>query len=188
MRRHLSLLAAFAALIAALGIAPGFAHAGGDERSPAPTSRTGSASAWHAIAYDDALTTAKCVGDLRTPVCAVETVFACILRSGEICQKVIQPADSRAYFAARRSYPRDLIRYRVTREHRVPPVPNWAITDDRHDPRAPWRGDVVVIVESVDCTIEEPDCSWDRPWIKRFLTRNLGHGWRVVTWTTDRLD
>ena len=93
MHSHRFLVAVIAALVAALAGVPGFAHAGGDERAPSPTSRIGSASAWRTIAFDDALTTARCVGDPRTPVCAVETVYGCFVRGGEMCRNIIADAD-----------------------------------------------------------------------------------------------
>jgi hypothetical protein len=69
---------------------------------------------WHVLTHDDATSTSKCIGDPKTPLCAVETVLACFLRhKDELCrigsgdpnfpsifQTEIQPAESWRYWVA----------------------------------------------------------------------------------------
>ena len=188
MRRHISFLATIATFIAALAGASSVAHAGGDERAPAPTSRTGSASAWRSIAYDDALTTARCVGDPRTPVCAVETVFACLVRRGDLCRKVIETPEDAETYARQRPHFYDIVWYRVIKAWRVPPPEDWALKGYPVGPYKPRRGDRHVVIHRMKCRIDFPRCNLDRPETMRFLLRHVGQEWKAIGWTTDRLD
>ncbi len=188
MRSHLSLLAAIATLIASLAGAPGLAHAGGDERAPPPTGRTGSASAWRAIAYDDAHTTARCVGDPKTPVCAVETILACFIRAGNFCRQVIATAELAERLARMQPRPHHLSRYRIAGAVRGL-IPPGSIFEGRpSDSRAIRRGDIYVTVFEIPCAIDEPDCVWDRHYTMHFWTRRIANQWMVIRWTTERLE
>ena len=191
MHSHRFFVAVIAALVAALAGGSSVAHAGGDERAPSPTGRTGSASAWHAIAYDDALTTAKCVGDLRTPVCAVETVYGCFIRGGDLCRRAIKVAELAESFAVENRSNR-IIRYKVRRirvaradEPLFQPTP-----DKNGEDTALWSlpGDVIVTVHRRMCQLPGPMCERGRPLTQHFLVRREDGLWRMIIGTAELLD
>ena len=188
MRSHISFLATIATFIAALAGASSVAHAGGDERAPAPTSRTGSASAWRSIAYDDALTTARCVGDPRTPVCAVETVYGCFVRGGEMCRNIIADADFAEVFA-QRGHSNDVIYFRVLRlRHSHPQDRLFHPRFDVDEFLRPRTTDVIVTVHRRICRLPGPTCERGKPLTMHFLMRRFGSHWKMISGTSERLD
>ena len=61
-------------VIAALVLGSGAAAAAGRHAPDLP--RPDPKGTWRKITWDDATTTSKCIGDLSTPLCALETVLA----------------------------------------------------------------------------------------------------------------
>ncbi|MDK9722141.1 MAG: hypothetical protein OEL53_13270 [Rhodospirillales bacterium] len=69
---------------------------------------------WHLMTHDDATSTSQCIGDPKTPLCAIETVLACFLRHNDhLCRigtgnpdfpegikSIVQPAYTQRYWVA----------------------------------------------------------------------------------------
>ncbi len=69
---------------------------------------------WRTVTQDDATSTSDCIGDLVTPLCAVDTVMACYARNeGKLCQLAWSYPAPWYEFGSPAS-PRAYILYRVT--------------------------------------------------------------------------
>jgi hypothetical protein len=72
----------FLTSLAATLIAANMSLAGGDADLPAPDPP----GHWRYITQDAERTTSQCIGDPKTPLCAMETVWACYVRNkAEFC-------------------------------------------------------------------------------------------------------
>jgi hypothetical protein len=78
------MLKSFAVLALLIGATAGAAFAGGvDDPDLPPIDPPGR---WRVLTHDDATSTSKCIGNPKTPLCAVESWNACKLRHvGELC-------------------------------------------------------------------------------------------------------
>ena len=69
---------------------------------------------WRTVTQDDATSTSDCIGDLVTPLCAVDTVMACFARfQGKLCQLVWSYPASDYKFSSG-AHPARYMMYRVT--------------------------------------------------------------------------
>lgn len=124
-------------------------------------------------AYDET-TTSTCVGDPRTPLCAVETSIACHLRDDpELCRIAYDepPAPPIPFRTKRKS--RIVEGYRVVgvRHYRAGDIPDW-------EPSywLPAVGDVAINLETTNCTYGKCGEFIDK---KNYLARPTPTGWKV---------
>jgi len=168
---RLALLATYALMLLA---APSFAQAS-DPILPPPDPP----GMWRKLTLDDATTTSTCIGNPVTPLCAVETYWACFLRrEPELCDMVqagVRPQSKGPHI-------RPDIRedYRITYARRPSPLdPVDRATEGNMKPQA---GDVVIgiitrlcfgpIDDDADCT---PGVENDPPYVH--MLRRQGDIW-----------
>lgn len=153
-----------------------------DETPPVELPAIDGPDQWRLLTHDDATSTSKCIGDPITPLCAVETVLACFLRSqAELCRigsgdpnypprirNEIQPAESRRYWVAGVEI--------VTEKNRA------AYKKVRY--LKPQVGDVALRVRDARCYSEECNKPVGPPTI--YLVRRNGDKWMAANWATPR--
>jgi hypothetical protein len=145
---------------------------------------------WRIMAHHDDASTSKCIGKPITPLCAVETVIACLARGeNELCRigmgfdesvdlgvRVLDADDHLAYrvLSARRFDARNL----PARRHLASQVdpPSW-YTDDRRENRP---GDYEIVVSERQCSRHEP-CRRIFSDLTYFV-RWKGDQWVVLDW------
>lgn len=135
---------------------------------------------WRKLTLDDATTTSKCIGNPVTPVCAVETYWACFLRrQPELCDMVqagVRPLlnrEPRVRLDVREEY-------RITSARRPSPLdPVDPATEGNMKPQA---GDVVIWLISRLCfgpLDDDSDCTLgvenDPPYVH--MLRKQGDIW-----------
>jgi len=121
-----------------------------------------------------------CIGDPRTPVCAVETVMACLARQEEpLCKKV-----GVSWSAVRQSdqeteRQRHRVDYVVLSAH---PLPQWDDVSGQLTLTGRSSTDRQVYVAERYCLEGGTDCNplaWD---LLYYAVRPSGKGWTVVNW------
>jgi hypothetical protein len=131
--------------------------------------------------------TSPCLGDPRTPICAVETEIACTIRATvELCDSVTNPKAPSLYEAKER--PNDWIWYRIVLVKRVA-----SQTD-----HPPWlhylegyhfeTGDVQVDVDQWRCNVPVNFCPRVYLPPETYITRRFGDHWTVITWSAPNSD
>jgi hypothetical protein len=85
------MIKSLALLAILIGATAGAAFAGGDPDLPAPSRR----GEWRMLTSHDETTTSQCIGNPETPLCAVESLLACLWRRDETaCLAARTPEDS----------------------------------------------------------------------------------------------
>ena len=136
---------------------------------------------WFDVAFDEEHTTGTCVGRLISPRCAIETTFACLIRGGELCRRVLLGAASVEFFEEKH-YPDRLTRYRIARTRNTRPK-IWPDTHDYPEYEETWRkGDLAVIVNNSSCRLPGPVCPSAPPSTTVFVLRRVAGEWRVGEW------
>jgi hypothetical protein len=137
------------------------------------------------MTQDDATSTSKCIGDPKTPMCAVETRLACFLRSRpDLCQ-IAMGLDHDPGFGRYGHDPGTL--YRIVRRE--------SLTDRRF----PWRpthnlpsrageislraGDIRIDVVEIYCfgEVSTAGCERSGPTITYIIRRQVNR-WAVIDW------
>lgn len=161
-------------LVAVLLAAPGVSAQGTDPDLPPPDPPFH----WRYVTQDDATTSSQCIGDPKTPECAVDTAEACFTRrDNALCEKVAmhmeyQTKQSRKWFS----------RYRIASSRRLKDVDIPA--HHRNDGKWSWMaGDVQVAVHWVNCL---DDGCWPGFTQTTFTMRKFGDAWAIVYWYTPR--
>jgi hypothetical protein len=136
---------------------------------------------WRVMTYDDATSTSRCIGDPRTPLCAIETHMACFFRrQPPLCPLAHGLPESAVnkFNVARpdRRVAALKIEYRVLRIHQVKsPDPRLA---RNINPPAP--GDIEVRVIDRSCSSVRSTCGGERTYEYYFRTRHTADGWRII--------
>ena len=156
---------------------PGLAG-GVDPGLPAPDSP----GYWRYVTQKDETSTSKCIGDPKTPICAVDTVMACFTRwDDSICDKVKHFVGYGPDTSSRATSGR-FMRYRIISARRlrasdIPPHRKTGILA--------WKpGDLQVTVHRKTCGIG--GCGGLSPTETTFTIRRAGGIWTVVTRFTPR--
>ncbi len=137
---------------------------------------------WFDVAFDEEHTTGTCVGRLISPRCAIETTFACLIRGGELCRRVLG-LEGASDYENKRS-PNEIIRYRVGRTRNTRPK-IWPDARDHPEYEEAWReGDLAVIVNDSWCRLPGPVCPSAPPSTTVFVLRRVAGEWRVEGWET----
>jgi hypothetical protein len=114
--------------------------------------------------------TSTCIGDPRTPVCAVETFLACIERRDKrLCQRAVVFDFSFAHSPAGTRY--QVLSSRILREEDVPP-------EERHDDEWMLPSYAEVVIRHL--TVR-------RPWCPNgcevyYSVKPMGIEWKVTAW------
>jgi hypothetical protein len=155
-----------AALTAALLLAaPAWAGSDGDF-TPDP------ADTWRVITQDDATSTSRCIGQVDTPVCAVETLIACHMRgTPELCRI----ATGRTHDFSSGPLPNEWLRYRLTRASPIQPE-DFARQHLGHFGVQRWKPGSM-LVEMVEETCYGTFCEGSLEMI--YILRRSGKGWHV---------
>ena len=143
---------------------------------------------YRVLTQDDATSTSKCIGDPKTPLCAVETMMACWTRGSDDLCRIAMAVEKTPGFGTGGGGP-NLI-YRVVRSE---------ILTDRKFPWRPardrsWRlggltmhaGDIRIDTIDTDCwkgeiSLAACEKAWS-PVPRVFIVRRSGDRWVVVTW------
>ena len=136
---------------------------------------------WRVMTYDDATSTSRCIGDPRTPLCAIETHMACFLRGFvKLCTLSHGLPESEAKrFYISEADPRFVghkIEYRVTYIHRVRDT----------DPRLNWNvdwlkpGDIEIRTLERSCPALIEQCTSVNHYGFSFSVRRMDGRWRIA--------
>ncbi|HEX9466401.1 MAG TPA: hypothetical protein VGB82_27710 [Alphaproteobacteria bacterium] len=127
--------------------------------------------------------TSSCIGSAGTPVCAAETLLACLARADEsLCRRVGAAPPGRPVGNAGRIQ----VEYVLVRVSVIRPED---ITDDTRDLEFYKPGYMLVEMDRRACPAEEPSCSgddWDD--LQVYLKRGIENGaaiWDVVAWRSE---
>jgi hypothetical protein len=137
---------------------------------------------------DDTTSTSKCIGDPKTPLCAVETLLACYQRNEpDLCEIAtdtkLDPEYSRARFENAKSEPPLL--YRVVRreimtDRRFPWRPRYL--DDRPNEIGMRAGDMRIDILDVTPGRESDPGYTDISPHVAYIVRRYDGRWAVVDW------
>ncbi len=127
--------------------------------------------------------TSKCIGSAETPVCAAETLLACLARGDDsLCRKVGAAPPARSVENAGRIQ----IEYVVVRVSVIRPED---VTDDTRDLDWYKPGYTLIEMDRRSCPATQPGCSddsWDD--LQVYLRRTsdtAGSPWEIVTWRSE---
>jgi hypothetical protein len=126
-------------------------------------------------------TTSTCIGNPVTPLCAVETVLACFVRSdSDLCRKANWPGSEEYDFSGGKISPFDDTRYFVqfakmlsdksARKYSIGGI-------------TPKPGDVVISVKKARRAPGDWSDPYPQPTV--YLLRRYEGEWRAVTWDTE---
>jgi len=156
------------AVLVALLIAPGMSIGGGPQHS-------GKAARWRTLTDSEETTTSKCIGKPVTPICAVETFFACFDRSQiELCRKASLNGESRKFYLGP-PFPDYKTEYTIIKYQTIRHVPA--------NLRDVWwikRGDVRVDITTRSCPLTRDTCAGEPTESFFYLTRHVGDQWLVT--------
>lgn len=125
-------------------------------------------------------TTSTCIGNPITPLCAVETVLACVARrNDDLCRMATKPGFPDLEFSKGVKSPFDDMRYFVSFSKRLDAKNARLFRVGRTIPNP---GDVVISLKRGNRAPGGWEREWHEPTI--FLTRQYEGEWRVVTWDT----
>jgi hypothetical protein len=132
------------------------------------------------ITAEEATTTSKCIGDPKTPLCAVETFIACFARhDGDLCQRVGIPGGD---FDARTDASAEVVKYVPLDVRPVNPKDFPAEVQG-----AAWvqPGNVEVVILNktwVSPVLCPEPCEGERFY---YFVRPVGAEWHVVSWSSE---
>ena len=133
---------------------------------------------WRYVTQDPATTDSQCIGDPRSPECAVDTAEACFTRrDNALCDKVAMPMGYQTKPPQTRFSRYHIISSRRLRDVDIP-------AHHRNDGKWSWKaGDVQVTVHWVRCL---DDGCWPGFTETTFTMRRVGDAWAIVYWYTPR--
>lgn len=142
------------------------------------TAAAGTARAQAPARVGPGVATSTCIGDNKTPLCAAETLLACLARAdAELCRRA-GVADPRAAI----SQPPALIEYKVDR---TTVIKREDITDDLKDVDWYKPGYALVEIERRSCAVGSPSCT-EASWTDlQIYARPRGNVWDIVTWRSE---
>lgn len=141
---------------------------------------------WRRITQDADSTDSKCIGQLTSPLCAVETKLACFTRQEEeLCAMADLVPDPGGYIHFKSAEYR-VTRYRITGSRIM--TEGDILIWHRLSCQWPWRpGDVAVDLEQLDCWLDDrgrercPIRAAAKPYPGRYALRQGADGlWHVV--------
>lgn len=151
---------------------PVLAKAGDADADLPPLAQPGQ---WNYVTQDDAASSSHCIGDPRTPLCAVETLLACFQRGrAELCRMVDDGAEQYSQVFASPVEPGKYLAYRVMAAQRV---------REGEDVPAPAQpGDVLLTIDQREGTLGRYARADGSP-ASDFLLRRQSDGlWKVAAW------
>jgi hypothetical protein len=133
---------------------------------------------WWMIGKDAKTTTSKCIGNPKTPVCAVETVEACLIRRDKkLCQIAAGPLEI--------FLPNDHIippteKYRINKAMRLTKknMPAWETPENSHGFR--HVGDIEIEIETWRCDIKGACDHSESKFLATYLVRPTESQWSVA--------
>ena len=155
-------------------------HTGTDSKTETPVSPATKPkpARWRVMTMEDATSTSRCIGDPRTPLCAVETLMACFIRrQGQLCAiSHGYPPSEAGRFRLSKPGPSYRTEYRVVRFHLIrnnDPLLNLDVE---------WLkpGDVDITVYRRFCLPPRQSCLGEP--VTRFVyaVRRDGDRWRIT--------
>jgi hypothetical protein len=140
------------------------------------------------MAFDEARTTSQCVGKPATPMCAIETMFACWNRGDHHLCRIGLNLDHEPNYGGGAPHPDDVYLYRVVkRQILTKKTLPWKPEDvlERPGLKAPEAGDMRVDIWMVRCNkeISPAACENDKyASTSAFIVRREGDRWTVLQW------
>jgi hypothetical protein len=154
---------------------------------------------WRLMTQDPDTTSSKCVGDPKTPLCAVETIRACFIRYDDHLCRIGMDVDHRVEnFALHHA--NEYEKNRIVAVKRISAQDlRLSDTDPKytHDPDyAPWAwkvGDLKLVLQYIPCWkkgggFKRDFCGTHIGATTIYVVRKEGAHWRVVDWDTPRID
>ena len=140
---------------------------------------------WRVLTQDDATSTSKCIGNPKTPLCAVETLQACFHRKKPgYCRTSIDPSLP-AVPIYTPAVPDDALRYRIIAARRITDRKDLPI--ELRDRTDVWRrGDVLIVLDRHRCLNGVCD-KYRGPYTTYVIRQNVA-GWGVTVWSTPKSD
>ena len=140
------------------------------------------------MAFDDAQTTSKCIGNPATPMCAIDTMQACWLRGDHHLCRIGLNLDHEPRYGGGAPHPEDIYVYRVVKrkvltKKTLPWKPEEVL--ERPGLLAPQEGDMEVDIWEVRCTKVIPPEGCDHnnyASVSGFIVRREGDRWTVLQW------
>jgi hypothetical protein len=155
---------------------------------------------WRLMTQDPDTTSSKCVGDPKTPLCAVETIRACFIRRDDNLCRVGMGLDHPPGVIKSFKTPWAYEWYRIVdvkqlgeKDLRVTDTDPKYTDDPEYSPWA-WRtGDVKIAAFIINCSqyideIKPARCQKHPLPPTTYIVRKEGTRWRVVDWDTPRMD
>jgi hypothetical protein len=148
------------------------------------------------MTHDDATSTSQCIGKPITPLCAVETVIACLLRKRDELCRIGMGLETRPGFVFAQAVPGLHHRYRVLSvtqiniqnlptECRFAPTSGslpWWLTEDRRQCRP---GDIEIVILKQTCWQNPARCDPVSTLNRyKYRLRRIGQTWAVLIWET----
>jgi hypothetical protein len=130
----------------------------------------------------DQTSTSKCIGRMETPLCAVETKIACLLRwESDLCQAaywpdqilhwIPDPSDKGPEASGFKKYRVELARYATETD-----IPDFV----RGLSDGPRAGDVIMLIHEQSCGAD--GCA-DSPQVQMtYFVRSAENRWRLIDW------
>lgn len=137
---------------------------------------------WHLMTHDDATSTSQCIGDPRTPLCAIETVLACHLRQiDELCRIGMGWSDfpGQIKTQVQSTYTQ---RYWVAATEFVTAKNKRSYAKVRY--LKPQIGDIAIRIHDAPCYDQKCYKPVGPPTI--YLVRQNGDRWKTDDWATPR--
>jgi hypothetical protein len=136
---------------------------------------------WHVLTHDDATSTSKCIGDPKTPLCAVETVLACFVREErELCLTGTGGASENFGFDKNRS--EYSLLYWVAKAELVSEKNKKHYKQVRY--LKPQNGDIAIGIRDARCYDSKCNKPVGPPTI--YLVRRNGDKWMAADWARPR--
>lgn len=145
---------------------------------------------WRTISKDGRFTTAVCPGNLDTPYCALETLFACHVDGGEACFRVVLDREFAATLAGGWNWT-DVRRFRITGMRIIDPRDVYLFSIRLEPTLGVNVGDIILFTEQMSCEIQvnpkneavSPfECDGNAVGEGRYIMQRSIDGWGVFTW------
>jgi len=138
--------------------------------------------------FDPAKTSSQCVGDPKTPLCAIETMMACWERGDHHLCRIGLNLDHEPRYGGGLPHPEDIYLYRVLKSSILTKktLP-WGPVDvlERPGLKAPEAGDLRIDIWMVRCTneISPKGCdNYKYAGKGAYIVRREGDRWTVLQW------
>lgn len=137
---------------------------------------------WRKMTWEDETTTSKCIGKLISPICAVETKEAGLVRErNDLFAMAVDGSEGRTFIRSHTGYTNVWMSYRLSRIKKVirrEPIDLLGIDAT--------PGDYLIDVRDRQCYHNSGYCGEDIGPPTTHLVRKIGDEWRIITWNTPR--